>query len=422
MLAVIIPSLLPPPMPFKMFVLLAGVGRMSVSRFVTAVAIGRGTRYFGVGLLALRYGDQTMAFLHEHSRTVALVLGIAIARGRCRLPARRREQTPRKAAKMLPAMVELSVIVPIRNEAPGLVELHRELTDTLERWGRSYEIVAIDDGSTDDSFAVLSRLHALDQRLRVVRFRRNFGQTAAFSAGFAHARGRLIVTFDGDLQNDPRDIPAMIAKLESGYDIVCGWRKDRKDAFVSRTVPSRLANRLISWATGVRLHDYGCSLKAFRAEVVKPLRLYGEMHRFIPAIASEQGVAITEVVVNHRSRRHGTSNYGISRTIRVVLDLLTVKFLLSYSTRPLQIFGLIGFTMALLGVLAGAWLTFVKFVGPGQAIADRPLLLLSILLIFTGVQLVTLGLLAEMQARTYHESQKKPTYVIREVLEAATTS
>jgi glycosyltransferase involved in cell wall biosynthesis len=323
---------------------------------------------------------------------------------------------------MLPAMVELSVIVPVRNEAPGLVELHRELTDTLERWGRSYEIVAIDDGSTDDSFAVLSRLHALDQRVRVVRFRRNFGQTAAFSAGFAHARGRLIVTFDGDLQNDPRDIPAMIAKLESGYDIVCGWRKNRKDSFVSRTVPSMLANRLISWATGVRLHDYGCSLKAFRAEVVKPLRLYGEMHRFIPAIASEQGVAITEVVVNHRSRRHGTSNYGISRTIRVVLDLLTVKFLLSYSTRPLQIFGLIGFTMALLGVLAGMWLTFVKFVGPGQAIADRPLLLLSILLIFTGVQLVTLGLLAEMQARTYHESQKKPTYIIREVLEAATTS
>jgi glycosyltransferase involved in cell wall biosynthesis len=319
-------------------------------------------------------------------------------------------------------MVELSVIVPVRNEGPGLVDLHRELTETLDRWGRSYEIVAIDDGSTDDSFAVLSRLHAIDQRVRVIRFRRNFGQTAAFAAGFAHARGRLIVTSDGDLQNDPRDIPAMIAKLESGYDIVCGWRKDRQDSFVSRTVPSVLANRLISWATGVRLHDYGCSLKAFRAEVVKPLRLYGEMHRFIPAIASEQGVAITEVVVNHRSRRHGSSNYGISRTIRVVLDLLTVKFLLSYSTRPLQIFGLIGFVMALLGVLAGGWLTYVKFVGPGQAIADRPLLLLAILLIFTGVQLVTLGLLAEMQARTYHESQKKPTYVIREVLEAAPTS
>jgi glycosyltransferase involved in cell wall biosynthesis len=319
-------------------------------------------------------------------------------------------------------MVELSVIVPIRNEAPGLAELHRELTETLGRWGRSYEIIAVDDGSTDDSFAVLAKLQAMDPRLRVIRFRRNFGQTAAFSAGFEHARGRLIVTSDGDLQNDPRDIPAMIAKLESGYDIVCGWRKKRQDAFVSRTVPSMIANRLISWATGVRLHDYGCSLKAFRAEVVKPLRLYGEMHRFIPAIASEQGVAITEVAVNHRSRRHGSSNYGISRTVRVVLDLLTVKFLLSYSTRPLQIFGLIGFAMAALGVLAGMWLTFVKFFGPGQAIADRPLLLLAILLIFTGVQLVTLGLLAEMQARTYHESQKKPIYVIREVLDAAPTS
>src|SRR5688572_11414880 len=272
---------------------------------------------------------------------------------------------------MLPAMVELSVIVPIRNEAPGLVELHRELSETLGRWGRSYEIVAIDDGSTDDSFAVLARLQAMDPRLRVIRFRRNFGQTAAFSAGFEHARGRLIVTTDGDLQNDPRDIPAMIAKLESGYDIVCGWRKKRQDAFVSRTVPSMIANRLISWATGVRLHDYGCSLKAFRAEVVKPLRLYGEMHRFIPAIASEQGVAITEVAVNHRSRRHGSSNYDISRTIRVILDLLTVKFLLSYSTRPLQIFGLIGFTMAFLGVLVSLWLTFVKFFGAGQAIGDR---------------------------------------------------
>jgi glycosyltransferase involved in cell wall biosynthesis len=319
-------------------------------------------------------------------------------------------------------MIELSVIVPIRNEGPGLVELHRELSETLGRWGRSYEIIAIDDGSTDDSFAVLARLQAMDPRLRVIRFRRNFGQTAAFSAGFEHARGRVIVTSDGDLQNDPRDIPALVAKLEDGYDIVCGWRKNRKDPLVTRTVPSMIANRLISWATGVRLHDYGCSLKAFRSEVVKPLRLYGEMHRFIPAIASEQGVAITEIAVNHRSRRHGSSNYGISRTIRVVLDLLTVKFLLSYSTRPLQIFGLIGGVMALLGVLAGAWLTYVKFVGPGQAIADRPLLLLAILLIFTGVQLVTLGLLAEMQARTYHESQKKPTYVIREVLDAAHTS
>src|SRR5688572_14139595 len=215
---------------------------------------------------------------------------------------------------MLPAMVELSVIVPIRNEAPGLVELHRELTDTLDRWGRSYEIVAIDDGSTDDSFAVLSRLHAIDPRLRVIRFRRNFGQTAAFSAGFEHARGRLIVTADGDLQNDPRDIPAMITRLESGYDIVCGWRKQRKDAFVSRTIPSMLANRLISWATGVRLHDYGCSPKAFRADALQPPRLYGDMHRLIPTIATEQGESLTEVATHHRSGQPQSFDSHPSRT------------------------------------------------------------------------------------------------------------
>jgi len=314
-------------------------------------------------------------------------------------------------------VVELSVVIPIRNEAPALEELYRELTGVLRAWGRSYEIIVIDDGSTDDSFAILARLQALDPHLRVIRFRRNFGQTAAFSAGFAHARGRFIATSDGDLQNDPKDIPAMVDRLErDGLDIVCGWRKDRKDAFLSRLLPSMLANRLISWATGVRLHDYGCSLKIFRAEVVKPLKLYGEMHRFIPAIASEQGVNIAEVVVNHRARLHGASKYGISRTIRVVLDLLTVKFLLSYSTRPVQIFGLIGIAMLTPGALILAYLAFVK-VFEGQAIGNRPLLLLGILLIFTGVQLVTLGLLAELQARTYHESQDKPTYVIREIRE-----
>ena len=313
--------------------------------------------------------------------------------------------------------MDLSVVIPIRNEAESLAQLHRELTETLEAWGRSYEIVAVDDGSTDRSFEILSRLHAQDPRLRVIRFRRNFGQTAAFAAGFAHARGRLIVTADGDLQNDPRDIPRMIATLEQGFDIVCGWRKNRKDSLVSRTLPSMLANRLISWSTGVRLHDYGCSLKVFRAEVVKPLKLYGEMHRFLPAIASEQGVAITEVEVNHRPRRHGRSNYGLSRTVRVILDLVTVKFLLTYSTRPLQIFGLVGLVMAALGGLVLAWLVYVRLVGQ-QAIGDRPLLLFGVLLAFTGVQLLTIGLLAEMMARTYHESQDKPTYVIRDVLEA----
>jgi glycosyltransferase involved in cell wall biosynthesis len=312
---------------------------------------------------------------------------------------------------------ELSVVIPIRNESASLVELHRELTETLDAWGRSYEMLLIDDGSTDDSFAILKTLQTSDPRLRVIRFRRNFGQTAAFAAGFDLARGRLIVTSDGDLQNDPRDIPGMVAMLESGYDIVCGWRKVRKDAFVSRRVPSQIANWLISSATGVHLHDYGCSLKVFRAEVIKPLKLYGEMHRFLPAIASEQGVAIAEVVVNHRERRHGHSKYGIGRTIRVVLDLLTVKFLLSYSTRPVQIFGLIGLAMGVPGALILTWLAFVRLTGQA-AIGDRPLLLFGILFFLTGVQLVTVGLLAEMQARTYHESQSKPIYVVREVLEA----
>jgi glycosyltransferase involved in cell wall biosynthesis len=311
---------------------------------------------------------------------------------------------------------ELSVVIPIHNEGPSLVEAHRELTDTLRAWGRPYEILIVDDGSTDDSFAILSRLQAADAHLRVIRFRRNFGQTAAFAAGFDHARGRLIVTSDGDLQNDPRDIPKMIDLIDRGHDIVCGWRKVRKDPFVSRRLPSMMANRLISMATGVHLHDYGCSLKVFRAEVIKPLRLYGEMHRFLPAIASEQGVSIAEVVVNHRERKHGRSKYGIGRTIRVILDLLTVKFLLSYSTRPVQIFGLIGFGMGVPGLAILAWLTFVKFVNH-EAIGNRPLLSLGILLVLMGVQLVTIGLIAEMQARTYHESQKKPTYVIRDVLE-----
>jgi glycosyltransferase involved in cell wall biosynthesis len=313
---------------------------------------------------------------------------------------------------------EISVVVPMRNESLNVAELHAELTAVLGAFGRSYEIIVIDDGSTDDTFAQLASLHRTDPRLRIIRFRRNFGQTAAFAAGFAYARGRYIVTSDGDLQNDPRDIPGMIEVLERGSDIVAGWRQKRKDPFINRRLPSMIANAIISFSTGVKLHDYGCSLKVFRAEVVKPLKLYGEMHRFLPAIASEMGVTIVEKVVNHRQRRHGTSKYGLSRTIRVILDLLTVKFLISYSTRPLHIFGLLGMAMGSLGTLVCAWLAWVKFFGH-ESIANRPLLLFGILLIFIGVQLVTSGLLAEMLARTYHESQDKPTYVIRDVLEAA---
>ena len=317
------------------------------------------------------------------------------------------------AGLMLP---DISIVIPLYNEAPNLAELYREFTDILGEAGRSYEIIFVDDGSTDETFRILTDLHAKDARVRVIRFRRNFGQTAAFMAGFANARGELVVTSDGDLQNDPRDIPAMIEKLESGCDIVCGWRRDRKDPWLTRRAPSMIANWLISTTTGVRLHDYGCSLKVFRSDVIKSLRLYGEMHRFIPAIASDQGVRISELVVNHRRRRFGVSNYGLSRTVRVMFDLVTVKFLLSYSTRPLQIFGPVGLLLGAGGVGITGYLGYVRLFG-GQAIAGRPILLLGILMIFSGLQFVTLGLLAELQARTYRESQDKPIYVVREVLE-----
>jgi glycosyltransferase involved in cell wall biosynthesis len=314
-----------------------------------------------------------------------------------------------------PVSIDLSVVIPIYNESANLEPLCREFTETLTVWGRSFEVLLVDDGSTDGSFETLQRLQAADPRLRVIQFRRNFGQTAAFAAGIAYARGRLIATADGDLQNDPRDLPAMVERIESGYDIVCGWRKDRKDAFLNRRLPSMIANRLISWATGVKLNDYGCSLKVFRAEVVKPLKLYGEMHRFMPALASEMGVRIAEHVVNHRARRFGRTKYGISRTIRVILDLATVKFLLSYSTRPLQMFGLFG---ALMGGAGGMLLMFLGYMRITRNWnADGPILLLGVLLVFTGVQLLTIGLLAELQARTYHESQGKPVYAVRRVLE-----
>jgi glycosyltransferase involved in cell wall biosynthesis len=309
---------------------------------------------------------------------------------------------------------ELSIVIPVRNESPNIEPLYDELTTTLVRGGRSYEIIVIDDGSTDDTFDRLAALQSRDPHLRVIRFRRNFGQTAAFAAGFAFARGRLVVTADGDQQNDPEDIARMADLIDQGNDIVCGWRRNRKDALVTRQIPSKLANMLISWATGVKLHDYGCSLKVFRSEVVKPLRLYGEMHRFLPAIASQIGVTIKEVEVNHRARTAGATNYGLSRTLRVVLDLITVKFLLSYSTRPLQIFGLLGLVAGTLGTIIMGWLAYVRLTTT-QGIADRPLLLLGMLLLFIGVQLVTFGLLAELLARTYYESQNKPVYVIREI-------
>src|SRR5262245_16762743 len=312
---------------------------------------------------------------------------------------------------------EISVVVPMRNESPNVERLYRDVTASLTQFGRSYEIVVVDDGSRDDTFELLAKIQAKDPRVRVIRFRRNFGQTAAFAAGFAHARGRYIVTSDGDNQNDPADIPGMVRMLEQrNLDIVCGWRKDRKDPFLNRRLPSIIANAMIARATGVKLHDYGCSLKVFRAEVVKQMKLYGEMHRFLPAIAAEFGVEIGEQVVNHRARAHGKSNYGITRTFRVILDLMTVKFLSSYKTRPLQMFGLVGFVMGGIGALMCAWVTYQRFFGFQSA--NRPLFIVGAFMIVVAVNMIMTGLLAEILARTYHESQDKPTYVIKEIREA----
>ena len=311
--------------------------------------------------------------------------------------------------------MDLSVVVPVFNEKENLVQLHEELTEVLTGLELDWEAVYVDDGSTDGSFQVLGQIAEQDSRAVVVRFRRNFGQTAALSAGFAYCRGKVVVTMDGDRQNDPRGIPKLLAKLNEGYDIAAGWRQKRHDAFITRKLPSRLANGLISLITGVKLHDYGCTLKAFRREVVTNLRLYGEMHRFIPAIASWMGVSIAEVPVDHRPRVAGISKYGLSRTPRVLLDLITVKFLLSYATRPIQIFGLWGLGAGLVGMALACYYAFQRLF-MGVPLSDKPGLLLAVLLIFIGVQLISIGLLGELQVRTYYESLKKPTYLVRQVL------
>lgn len=311
--------------------------------------------------------------------------------------------------------VEISAVLPVYNEVDNLVPLHSELTEALHALGRSYEIIYVDDGSRDGSFDVLKRLREGDPHVRLVRFRRNFGQTAAVAAGLERTTGDIVLTLDSDCQNDPRDIGRLIAKLDEGYDLVSGWRQDRKDDFVSRRIPSLTANWIIRAITGVHVHDYGCMLKAYRGDVARELRLYGEMHRFIPAIAADRGARIAEIVVNHRARVAGTSKYGISRVVRVVLDLLTVKFLSVYSTRPIHIFGVWGVLIGGLGMAVMAMLGFEKLV-LGHPLAGRPIVLLAGLLVVTGVQLVTMGLLGEMLARTYHESQGKPIYVIAEDL------
>ena len=311
---------------------------------------------------------------------------------------------------------EISVIVPVYNEAPNIEPLVMRLLGSLKSMGRSFEIILIDDGSTDGSHDILKVLESETPELRAVIFRRNFGQSAAMTAGFDYARGEIIVSMDGDLQNDPKDISRLISKLEQGYDIVSGWRKDRKDPFVSRRLPSILANWLIGYTTGVQLHDYGCSLKAFRQDVAKNLLLYGDLHRFIPVLADSYGAKIAEVEVAHHQRQHGKSKYGIGRTYRVLLDLVLMLFFQKFATKPLQFFGLSGGISFGLGVLIETYLTWVKL-WLGEDIGGRPLLLLGALFIITGVILVGIGLLAELVVRTYYESSGKRIYAVREVLE-----
>ena len=311
--------------------------------------------------------------------------------------------------------MDLSIVIPIYHEEENILLLYGAVTAALDPTGLEYEIIAVDDGSMDGSFAALKELAAKDQRLRVIRLRRNFGQSAAMAAGFEAARGAVIVPMDGDLQNDPADIPLLLQKMAEGFDVVSGWRKERKDTFVNRTLPSRIANWLISRMTGVHLHDYGCTLKAYRREVLEGIGLYGEMHRFVPALASRVGARVTELPVRHHPRQFGQSKYGISRTMRVVLDLITVRFLLSYATKPIQLFGKWGIYCFLMAGASGSTTLYMKLFG-NHSMNRNPLLILTAFLLFMGVQFIALGLLGELNARTWYESQGKPVYSIRERL------
>jgi glycosyltransferase involved in cell wall biosynthesis len=313
--------------------------------------------------------------------------------------------------------LSLSIVVPVFNEENNLSELYEEILKSCKELDITYEIIFVDDGSWDASFPVLRSIQKEDLQVKIIRLRKNFGQTAALSAGFDYAKGEVIITLDADLQNDPQDFALLYEKIREGYDIVSGWRKKRKDRLLTRRIPSAIANWLISRITHIKLHDFGCTLKAFRKEVVKNINLYGELHRFIPAIASNIGVSIAEVVVNHRPRKHGKSKYTVFRFVKVVLDLLTVKFLLSYSTRPLQIFGVIGLASGVVGGLIGLYLSYQRLILK-VGISGRPLLLLAILLIVIGIQFITLGLLAEIMVRAYHESVDKRIYFVREIFDS----
>lgn len=334
-------------------------------------------------------------------------------------------QSGTSAELPMPPSLDLSLVIPVYNEAPNLPLLAQELAAALTPTGLAYEVIFVDDGSQDDSFAVLQRLQAADPRLVLIQFRRNFGQTAAFAVGFDQARGEVIVTLDADRQNDPADVPALLAALTPEVDVVNGWRQNRQDAWLSRKLPSRAANALIARSTGVKLRDRGCSLRAFRCQVARELRLYGEMHRFIPELVNHAGFRMAEVPVRHRPRVAGKSKYGLSRTFRVMLDLITVLFLRRYGDRPMHLFGSLGIMSGGVGFLLALWLSAAKVwagIQGGAAgfrayrLSERPLLLLAVLLMILGVQFLVIGLLSELLVRVYYESQNKPVYHIRQIV------
>lgn len=319
--------------------------------------------------------------------------------------------------KFLETMQQVSVVVPIYNEVESLPTLVETIANILQSHQIAYEIILVDDGSTDGSTEWLQATAKTRSDLRAVILRRNYGQTPAMAAGFNHARNPVIITLDGDLQNDPADIPLLLSKLEEGYDLVSGWRQNRQDAKLSRLLPSKIANWLIGEVTGVKVHDYGCSLKAYRSELMADVNLYGELHRFLPALAFIEGAKITEIPVRHHARQYGKSKYGLSRTFRVLMDLMTITFIKKFLTRPMHVFGLLGMFSMFLGTVLGIYLTVLKL-GLGQSIGNRPLLILVVLLLFAGVQLFSFGLLAELLMRTYHESQGRPIYRVREIVDS----
>jgi glycosyltransferase involved in cell wall biosynthesis len=327
------------------------------------------------------------------------------------------QETLKQHAPPEPAVAtpEVSVFLPVFNEEPNLRPLHAKLDDALKKLGRSAEIVYVDDGSTDGSLKILREIADMDPRVRVVALRRNYGQTAAMAAGIDAARGKVLIPMDADLQNDPADIERLLKKLDEGYDVVSGWRKNRKDKMVTRKIPSMIANRLISWIGGVPLHDYGCSLKAYRRESLQDVRLYGEMHRFIPIYASWAGASVTEIPVEHHARTMGKSKYGLSRTLKVVFDLMTIKFMASYQTKPIYVFGAFGMLAFAISLLGGLYAVFLKIFHKADFV-QTPLPILSIVMFAVGVQFLLMGLLAEMLVRTYHESQAKAIYAVRERL------